>query len=452
MKNDPRKNALQVLSDLTNGKRTLDYLLNNLDEDAVNMSKRDRALMQALVYGVLRWQRKLDSIISKFSKTKLDKIDPKILNVLRVGLYQIIFLDKIPSAAAVNTSVELAKSYGAPWTVRFVNGLLRNIVRQNKGTFDPDKPVSSIDALSTEKSFPPWLLQRWIDKIGFEETAALCDEMNSVPPLTVRVNTLKTSRKHAFAELEKYAEQVCETPFSPEGISFFRPKIPIHQIPFFQEGHFTVQDEAAQLVSHLLSPKPGEIILDACAGLGGKTSHMAQLMKNSGQIFALDRDNRKLSLLEADMMRLGISIVSSQIHSIGTAHFNFPPCSFNRILLDAPCSGTGVIRRNPDIKWALHPSDFVRLSKQQLQLLSAVAELVAVNGILLYVVCSIEPEENQEVIRRFLACNTNFHILPVKNGESVPASAITGEGFLATLPHRDAMDGFFMARLCRHSE
>jgi 16S rRNA (cytosine967-C5)-methyltransferase len=449
MNNDPRDNALQVLNALDDKKTTLDHLMDDMHERFSIAEKRDRALLQTLVYGVLRWRGRIDWIIKQFSKTKLNKIDPNILNILRLGIFQIAFLDRIPPSAAVNTSVELSKSYGGRWVVGFVNGLLRNFARNSGNISFPDKLKSPEEALSVEKSFPLWLIRRWASRWGMKETDALCDAINKIPPITVRVNTLKVNRNRLLQDLKEQVENIEASPFSPEGLSFSHPKMPLHQIDSFSRGEFSVQDEAAQLVSHLLSPKTGESILDACAGLGGKTGHLAQLMNNQGHIMAMDKDSSKLSLLEQEMERIGVSIVSTKIHALGDSQKDFPVSNFNRILLDAPCSGTGVMRRNPDIKWFFNANEVHRLSRQQLMLLECVAPLLASNGTLLFVVCSTEPEENEIVIKKFLSRHLDLKILPVESSNVIPASCITKDGFFRSLPHLHSMDGFFAARLYR---
>ncbi len=218
-------------------------------------------------------------------------------------------------------------------------------------------------------------------------------------------------------------------------------------MPGYDEGHFQVQDEAAQLISHILSPQPGETILDACAGLGGKTAHIAQLMENNGKLSAMDRDNRKLLRLESEMERLGVSIVKTAHHDLSSPPERLSSESLDRILLDAPCSGLGVLRRNPDAKWRVSEKDIERLHGVQLSLLETIASFLKPSGILLYVVCSTEPEENESVIEEFLASHSGFRVSSIEGSEFVPRSCITGAGFFRTYPNGLSMDGFFAARL-----
>ena len=279
MADEVRKTALYILNALDKEDKTLDRLLEDVFREKTLFSKKDRALLQALVYGVLRWRGRLDRIIDYFSKTRLNKINSKVLNILRLGLFQIIYLDRIPVSAAVNTSVEMTKAVAAPWIVGYVNGLMRNASRKYGDVVFPDVGKDPVKALAIKKSFPEWLIKRWLDRLGLKETGRLCDAINTIPPISVRCNTLKANREKLVKALEESAEKIGITNYAPDGVFFFNPKRSIPNIKAFKSGLFQVQDEAAQLVSLLLNPQPGETILDACAGLGGKTGHIAQLIK-----------------------------------------------------------------------------------------------------------------------------------------------------------------------------
>jgi len=450
MADDVRKTALYILNTLDKGHDTLDSLLEDVFREKTLFSKKDRALLQALVFGVLRWRGRLDWVIDYFSKTRLNKIDPKVLNILRLGLFQIIYLDRIPVSAAVNTSVEMTKTAAAPWVVRYVNGLLRNTVREYRHVAFPEVDKDPAKALATKKSFPKWLIKRWLDRFGLKETELLCDAINTIPPITVRCNTLKTSREKLLEAFEGYAEKTEITNYAPDGVFFFNLKISIPKIEAFENGLFQVQDEAAQLVTLFLNPQPGEIILDACAGLGGKTGHIAQRMKNSGRLVAMDKDENKLLRLESEMHRLGVSIVRTCIHDLSTPlnreHFG----KFDRILLDAPCSGLGVLRRNPDTKWRASQQTPAYCQKRQSLFLDNLAHLVGPSGVLVYAVCSMEPEENESVIKGFLDKHDQFAI--EKRPAELPFEArslVTDNGYLKTFPHLHNMDGFFSVRMKR---
>jgi 16S rRNA (cytosine967-C5)-methyltransferase len=444
MVNNARKTSLYILNTLDQGNKTLDNILDEVLSQHTFFSKKDRALLQAIVFGVLRWRAKLDWVIDYFSKTRLSQIDPNVMNILRIALFQIIYLDRIPVSAAVNTSVEMAKSLAAPYVVRFVNGLLRNAARNYKQVPFPDENSDPVSALAVKKSFPKWLLERWLDRFGLEETVLLCDAINTIPPLTVRCNTLKTRRETLLILLEKDVEKVERTGCAPDGAFFFNPKKSISEMKAFEDGLFQVQDEAAQLVTFLLNPQPGETVLDACAGLGGKTGHISQMMNNRGKLIAMDNNAKKLHRLQSEMVRLGISMVTPRTHDLNDPAGDKSIKKFDRILLDAPCSGLGVLRRNPDAKWSTLEKDLIRHAKRQATFLDNLAHQVKSEGRLVYSVCSTEPEENESVIKGFLNKHKDFAI--EKNPEGLPYKArslLTGNGYLKTFPHLHDMDGFF---------
>jgi 16S rRNA (cytosine967-C5)-methyltransferase len=447
---DARKSALDILNTLDGGHQTLDAVLEEFSSGNIEVPRRERALLQALVYGVLRWRGRLDFLISHFSSTRFDKINPKVLNILRLALFQIVYLDRIPDSAAVNTAVELAKASGAPWVVRYVNALLRSAVREYQNVSFPQVGKNAMSALAGEKSFPEWIVSRWLDRYGPQDTAALCDSINAIPPITVRTNTLKISRRQLMEALANEAEQIKPTAYSPDGITLINPIAAIPELSAFKAGWFQVQDEAAQLVSMLLNPQPGESVLDACAGLGGKTGHIAQMMKNEGTVAALDVSAGKLLRLQAEVQRLGITIVSTFCHDLEREIPQDRLPGFDRILLDAPCSGLGVIRRNPDIKWRTSKKNLLAFKARQIRLLTNLARLVKPSGILVYAVCSPEPEENEEVINEFLKNHSGF-VINKEFGQLPEKLCAMAEsrGIFKTFPHSGQMDGFFSIRLQR---
>jgi 16S rRNA (cytosine967-C5)-methyltransferase len=445
-----RKTALLILNTLDKKQQTLDSVLDAVLGKATRLTSKDRKLLYALVYGVLRWRGRLDWIIGHFSKTRLDRIDPTILNILRLGLFQIACLDRIPVSAAVNTSVEMAKSSAPLWIVRYVNGLLRNAAREYQHVPYPDIVKNPVSALAVEKSFPQWLIERWLNRFGLEETGRLCDAVNTIPPITVRTNTFKTTKTFLMESLQGVAQKIVPTDFSPDGVSFSNPKTAIPEMESFQDGFFQVQDEAAQLVTIFFSPQPGETVLDACAGLGGKTGHIAQMMKNSGRIIALDNDEQKLSQLMHEMDRLGILIATTRVHDLNNPLIPKHSGMFDRILLDAPCSGLGVLRRNPDAKWVIEKQNLAYYHERQARFLDNLANLVKPLGVMVYAVCSTEPEENEAVIKCFLNKHKEFAIDNKPTGLTFKTRSLVDQnGYLKTSPHINNMDGFFAARLKR---
>lgn len=413
------------------------------------LTKRERSFFYALVYGVLRWRGRLDWIISHFSGMPLDRIDPEILNLLRLGLFQITSLDKVPVSAAVNTSVQMAKSVAPPWVVKFVNANLRKMAREYQAVPFPEIGSQPLAALAARKSFPEWMLKRWLQCFDASEVAALCDAINQIPPITLRANALKSDRQRLVAALIQDAEKIRMTDHAPDGVCLYRPARPIGEMLPFQQGWFQVQDEAAQLVVSLLDPQPGERILDACAGLGGKTGHLAQLMRNRGEIVALDVDQSKLKRTASEMSRLGAAIVQTLGHDLKNILTRERAGIFDRILLDAPCSGLGVIRRNPDTKWSLSEEALRRMGGRQVQFLENLHGLVKPGGLLAYSVCSTEPEENEDVIKVFLKNHRNFVIDEWPGGLPGETGAWLDKGYFKTFPHRNGMDGFFSVRMRR---
>jgi 16S rRNA (cytosine967-C5)-methyltransferase len=445
---DARKIALFILDRLQQGQKTLDAVMASVDRNIHAMPSRDRALAQTIVYGVLRWQRRLDAYITHFSETKIARIDPIVLNLLRIGLFQILYLDRVPVSAAVNTTVQITKSHAPHWVVRYVNGLLRQVARKHADLTLPVDQRDPIKTLGIQKSFPTWMIQRWVDRFGKKQAAALCDAMNQIPAITVRVNTLKSDRRQVMKFLESEAESIQMTPYSPLGLKLGGLHQTVDRIPAFKRGAFQVQDEAAQLATLILGPKPGETILDACAGLGGKTSHIAQAIQNQGVVIAADRSAGKLRLLQKEMQRLGITCVQPITIDWNRSDTKLNLPNFDRILVDAPCSGMGVIRRNPDAKWRADKSNFGRYQHRQLVILNRMAPLLKPKGIVIYTVCSFEPEENEFVINGFLKNHSEFvkeDIGPKDPDEIVKLGS--EKGLLRTFPHRHAMDGFFFARL-----
>lgn len=442
--------ALKILNALEQPAQTLDTVLERSRQQQPFALQRDRALLQKIVFGVLRWRVRLDYIIESFSHTPLKKIQPDIRNVLRIGTFQIVYLNRIPASAAVNTSVELAKTLAPSWVVRFVNAVLRKVVTGHSNVQYPSVDEDPVVALSVNKSFPPWLIQRWMNRFALDETVRLCDVLNTIPPITLRANTLKTDRNTLLQMLVKQGEAAEAAAHAPDGVLLCHPRQPLSELKAFQMGFFQVQDEAAQLVSMLLAPRPGERVLDACAGLGGKTGHIAQLMHNKGVVVASDIIADKLKNLSAEMARLGINIVTTHETNL----LQDPPGDglgvFDRVLIDAPCSGLGVLRRNPDAKWTASPHMFARYSDRQKALLDSMTPLVKPGGILVYAVCSTEPEEGQAVVEYFLERHVDFRLdVPSETSPCTENPSFGHNGILKTYPHRHNMDGFFAARFRR---
>ncbi len=448
MKSDARTIAWDILRGFDSRSVPLDRLVEETLGRTDMPDKRERALVTTLVYGVLRWRNRLDWIIQEFSRTSFAKISPDVLTILRLGVFQLLFLDRIPDFAAVNAAVSLAKETSPPYIAGFVNGILRNIARNSNQLQLPDMENDPVSALAVSRSFPEWLLKRWLSRYGREKTLQLCDRINEIPPITVRVNTLMASVEAVKRSLQREVGRVRAGCYAPEALLLDSLTDRIDRLEAFVNGWIQVQDEAAQLVCRFLAPRPGEKILDACAGLGGKTACLAQLMEDTGCILAVDSDGRKLDRLVADMERLGITSVETAERDIRQSQQMEELGEFDRILADCPCSGLGVLRRNPDTKWSVAAEDLFRYHHNQVALLQGLAGRVRPGGVLLYVVCSREPEENEAVVRSFLNLHSEFDIDKNTTGWCATVNTlIDKQGFFKSLPYPHGMDGFFGVRL-----
>jgi 16S rRNA (cytosine967-C5)-methyltransferase len=407
-----------------------------------NMSREDRSLAQEIVLGSLRWQKSLDYLIERHSRRRLSRIDPPVLIALRMGLYQLRYLTRIPESAAVNESVELVKKARHASASGMVNAVLRQVARH------PDeRPGQAIDdpleRASVEVSHPRWMIERWAGWLGQDEATALALANNRTPPLAFRVNTLRASEDEALSWLESKG-------VFAEHSSFVRGAFTLKRGPAAacieaaELGLIYIQDEASQLVSLLLGAKSGQRVLDLCAAPGSKSSHIAALTSNTGWILACDIHPHRLSSLLSTCRRLGAHTVDAvALDAASELPIGESAPKFDRVLLDAPCSGTGTLRRNPEIKWRLAPEDPPRLARLQLSLIKRAAAAVADGGRMVYSTCSLEREENEEVVYGFLSGGARFRFVKPDAREDLR----TGEGFVRTFPHRHAMDGFFAAVL-----
>jgi 16S rRNA (cytosine967-C5)-methyltransferase len=409
-----------------------------------HLGSRDAALATEIVFGVLRWRRLLDALLIPHSRRPLDHVDPDVLTVLRMAVYQIVFLGRVPEAAAVNDAVSLARQRAKPGAPDFVNAVLRSFVRRRPRERRPALPPDPLERLAIRCSFPTWLAGRWIARYGADEAERLMLAMNERPPLTVRANTLRTDR-HDLARRLRAEEGLRAEPtrYAPEGLVVEHGVAP-DQWRAFGEGAVTPQDEASMLVSHLLGPEPEETVGDVCAAPGTKTTHLAILMRDTGRVIACDPERRRLALLRGSLARLGLTIAEPHESTVEALAPRFA-ATCHRVLVDAPCSNLGVLRRNPDVKWRRTAEDIARAPALQQSILAAAAIMVRPGGYLVYATCSLEPEENDEVTRAFLAAQPSFAV-------EAPAEfpiALDAGGTLRCLPHRHGTDGFTAIRLRR---
>ena len=420
-----------------------DIILANLTDDE-QIKSNDKALLNELVRGTIRWKKKLDWIVNQFWKDDKQIMPEPIRWILWLGLYQLLFLNKVPSFAAVNESVELAKPrVGRKWG-SVVNGILRSYLRSADSIRYPDRRNNPVLALAVSKSHPEWLIRRWIERFGFDKTSLLCDANNLAPLIAVRHNPLKGT----FADFENLLKV--------KRVTFVRSVIPgflrISEMAsavreeLLASGWLTIQDESAGLVSLLANPKANEIIFDLCAAPGGKSTHLAELTYDQAIVVAADSNVSRINLVRSAKKRLQLKSV--QIVAADAGHF--PAHSADTVILDAPCSGLGVLRKKPDLRWRRKPKEISELSSLQTELLQRASALVKKGGILVYSTCTTEPEENEQVINAFLERNGHFALLS-EFPNTIPRSVITPEGYIRTWPHAQQMDGSFAVRMVRNN-
>lgn len=414
------------------------------------LEKREAALTTELVYGTLSRLNTIDWMINQFVKQGVGKLDGWVRQLLRLSVYQIRYLERIPHRAAVHEAVEIAKKRGHKGISGFVNGVLRQFLRQPEKLRIPHNlPLSRQIAL--EHSHPEWLIKRWIQTYG-EDAAREMARVNNLPPLiNIRINRLKTTADSLQKQLAAHFPdgEVVRSALSADGLRVSQVGN-IAETDFFKLGMCTIQDESSMLVGRAVAPAPGMEVLDACAAPGGKTTHMAELMDNQGRIVAADIHPHKKKLIEENAERLGIDIIEAITADALQLAGVLEGKQFDRVLLDAPCTGFGVIRRKPDLKWWKKEADIAEIVKVQYGILCEVAKLVKPGGALVYSTCTVEPEENEQLLKRFISENPSFDfdpeltaLLPAKLAERYDLT----RGYFQILPHHFQSDGFFIARL-----
>ena len=448
---DPsRRIALEILSRISSRDAWAEPLLASAFRGNPILDGRDRAFVTEIVYGTLRWRGRIDRVLGTYSNIPLHRIDPGLLDLLRMGVYQILFLDRVPDSAAVDESVELAKTRARNrGAAGFVNALLRRVARE-RGAIDYPNPDSDpVGHISTTLSHPDWIVRRLADQFDTDDARRICEANNEVPRTFVRVNTLRARREDLICALQSEGVVCGPCTFSPEGIEVMYAPIPIAETDALRKGLLYIQDEASQLISRILAPEPGGQVLDLCAAPGGKATHIAQLMEDRGLIVAVDINPRKLRSLERTTKRMGVTSVRAMAAD-GTGGLPFgPEPVFDAILVDAPCSGIGTLRRNPERKWRLRPEDIVGLAGLQQRLLLCAARWLKPAGVLVYSTCTLFREENDLVVEAFLA-KGGFDLEGVADSLPETCRGLVDEGgMFRTYPEAHGMDGFFAARMRR---
>ena len=447
MKKSIRHQAVDILSQIQTSQSFAGELLDDSLTANTLSGTPDGRLLTHLVYGVLRFQGHLDWIISKLYRGDFASMDESIKNVLRIGLYQLKFSDRLPAFAVVDEAVKSAKVI-APSQSGLTNAILRNYLRHGDKISFPSWKKQPAEYIAAFHSHPLWLAKTWVNIFGKEEALALCKANNEMPPMTIRINKIKISPEELEQKLNKEGFSYRTTNFSPDGIVLTDSTQPIQKTDFFREGLLRIQDEGAQLVSYLVSHKNNENILDVCAGTGGKTTHLAAIMKNDGHILAIDRHAGKLTELRKEITRLGINNIETKQVDLSIMLPVALTEKFDQVLVDAPCSGTGTLRRNPEIKWRIKAPDLEGYATTQKTILQNAAPAVKKGGCLIYCTCSLLPAENEDVIRQFLTNNPQFTLGPIP--ETIEKSLIDKNSFFRTYPHIHNTDGFFGAILQRH--
>lgn len=406
------------------------------------LSERGRRFLSQVCYGTVRNRGLADHILAGIVRGSINELPPPILNILRMGVYQALFLNQVTFPAMVHTSVDLAKKRGHTGTARLVNAVLKRVPETLDDVQLPSKEKDLIDYLSVRYSFPTWLLKRWRNELG-DELEAFCVACNTEAPAVVRTNLLKTTPEKLIQIAAKSGCQLQKMTDVPEELTVISGKSPF-RLKAFEQGLFTLQDPASMLVSHLLAPEPGERIAELCAAPGGKATHCAELTGDRGMVAALDYRWQRLHRVSENVERLGLR----SVHPV-CAEGTQPPLldGFDRVLVDAPCSGLGTLRRNPDLRWRIDPKAPARLAETQQALLRSALNLCKIGGVVVYSVCTMTTEETRGVIEGILAGG----LAKLEDGPELLAPWKIDDGQHQTLPHRHGMDGFYLTRLRRVS-
>jgi 16S rRNA (cytosine967-C5)-methyltransferase len=457
----PRETALKILFEI-NEKNAYSNLAINKHLNILKPGYIDKVFITGLVYGTIKWKLTIDRIIEEFSNIPTKKVSPWILNILRLGVYQLLYTDRIPDSAACNESVKLAAKYGHRGSKGYVNGILRNIAR--KDIIDtkviPEKNIDILGHLSIKYSHPKWLVKRWIELFGKDFTEDLIKSNNENPDFSIRVNTVKISKEDFIKKIDSKKVEYLKGRYVDNALIINNPAI-LMNLGLHEKGYFQIQDEASMLASLILNPLPGELVIDACAAPGGKTSHIAELMKNKGVVIARDIYRHKIKLISENSKRLGLDIVKTELYDACKLDEKYIG-KIDRVLVDVPCTGLGIIRRKPDIKWSKSIEDIDNIKNLQQNILRTSAKYLKPGGVLVYSTCTIEPGENFEIIKEFLESNNEF-IMSGFDENLLSKSTLrkicgtnknikyrnAREGYIQFYPNIDGVDGLFIGKLQR---
>ncbi len=450
-RNNPRELAVGIVDRVERRQAYADVLL-SARLDAAALPAADGALLTRLVYGTLRWRGRVDWVLARLLRDPLDKLDPLVRNLLRVGGYELLFLDRVPSYATVHEMVELAKRRVGPGKARLVNAVLRRMAGREREAWSPAFGAAGTmgaSELAALVSHPPWLVDLWRERFGAAESRALMEADNEDAPLVLRANRLRVTRDDLVRRLRAHGVEAGAGAWSPLAVRLRGASSPA-RLAEFREGLCQVQGEASQMVGFLVGPEPGMRVLDVCAAPGGKTTHLAELMEGRGEVVACDVSGRGLEKLADNARRLGLDCIRTQVRDAGRG-LPGEPASFDRVLVDAPCSGLGTLRAHPEIRWRREPRDLQRLAALQADILERAASRVAPGGLLVYATCTLSRPENEEVVEGFLERHRDFAVEDAAGHLPAAGRTMVAEPYFLALPHRHDTEGFFAARLRRRA-
>ncbi|WP_391560186.1 16S rRNA (cytosine(967)-C(5))-methyltransferase RsmB [Robertmurraya sp.] len=441
-KSNVRESVVSILEQIEKNQSYSNLLLNNVIKKN-QIATKDIGLLTELTYGTLQRKMTLDYFLEPFIKNP-KKLENWVKQLLRMTLYQMLYLDKIPDRAAIHEAVEIAKKRGHKGISGMVNGVLRSL--QREGIRDMDEIKDEVERLSIETSHPTWLVRRWIEQFGYNKAKEMCEINLTAPMQTARINTNKITREACIKRLSEEGFQVEESVVVPEAIKCLKGNLAHSES--FREGLITIQDESSMLVAYALGIEQNETILDACAAPGGKSTHIAEKLEDTGQVISLDLHEHKVKLINENAVRLGLTNIETKAMDSRKVQEEFEGSAFDRILLDAPCSGLGVMRRKPDMKYTKKEEDLNRLQSIQLQLLDSVTPLLKPGGTLVYSTCTIDRSENEEVVTAFLQKHTDFEgDLSVIERMPKAIQPLMTDFQLQIFPQDFGSDGFYIASL-----
>lgn len=439
-----REAALDVLLRIEQDRSYSNLLLNRTLQQ-YKLDKPDAGLATEIVYGTIQRQGTIDYFLEPFVKGGLAKLQPWVRSLLRLSFYQLYYLDRIPEHAVVNEAVQIAKRRGHQGISGMVNGVLRSVLRRKAELVLPDG-LPAVRRIALATSHPEWMVRRWIRQFGEPAAERICEANNQPPRVSIRANKLRLGQAELAERLRQGGLEAEPSEVAPAGV-IVRGGGNMALTPGYAEGLFTVQDESSMLVAEWLDPQPGERVLDCCAAPGGKTTHLAEKMQDRGEIIACDVHEHKERLIREQAERLGLRSIRTVTADARRLSAQFPPESFDRILLDAPCSGLGVIRRKPDMKWTKEESELESVCEVQRELLEAIHPLLKPGGVLVYSTCTVEKTENEEMVRSFLQRHPEFTPDAPPPGSHDGIRLSSGSASVQIMPYDFGSDGFYIARL-----